>query len=129
LTAFTWSAYPLFMRKPRSPIKENKAGSASLPAMMRPLFWEYNFRSLSWEKDRNLVVSRILSSGAWQTVCWLRTRMGDADLAQWIIRRRGRGLSAKQLRFWELVLDLPHDEVDVWLVNGDQTYWQRSGER
>jgi len=117
------------MRKPRSPIKENKAGSAPLPAMMRPLFWEYNFRSLSWEKDRNLIVSRILSAGTWQTVCWLRARIGDADLSQWIIRRRGRGLSPKQLRFWELVLDLPHDEVDLWLVNGDQTYWRRSGEQ
>jgi hypothetical protein len=102
--------------------KPKKGQVPRLPTILRSLFWEYNFRSLSWEKDRDFIVARILSVGTSKAVHWLRTQMKDADLAQWIVRRRGRGLSPKQMRFWELLLDLPHDEVDLWLVDGDQTY-------
>jgi hypothetical protein len=96
---------------------------------LRPFFWEYNFRALSWANDRDLIVSRILSSGTWKAVGWLRSRLGDAELAEWITHRHGRGLSRKQLRFWELILKLPHRQVELWLATGDQTFGRRCCER
>ena len=46
---------------------------------------------------------------------WLRERVEPDQLRQWLIRRRCRGLDAKRIRFWELTLDLPADQVEEWV--------------
>jgi hypothetical protein len=99
----------------------------ALPDALRPLFWEHDFEALTWEADRDLIVARVLASGSWTAVKWLRSRLSDAELRQWIQRRRGRGLSQRQLRFWELILDLPRRQVNVWLADeGSQVWHQRT---
>jgi hypothetical protein len=100
---------------------------AKLPPMLRPFFWEYDFYRLSWEKDADLITARILSRGSWKATCWLRTKLGDDNLKEWILCRGGRGLGPRHLRFWELILDLPHKKVNEWLTTGDQTFWRRHG--
>ena len=77
--------------------------TARLPKMLRPLFWDYNFDTLTWEEDRELIISRVLISGSWDAVTWLRSRAGDQYLREWIERLQGKGLSPLQLRFWELI--------------------------
>jgi len=94
--------------------------------MLRPLFWDYDFRDLNWEKDRDLITARVLASGTWEAVTWVRSRMGDRALRDWIERRRGRGLSPRQLRFWELILGLPRRQVTTWLTAEERKIW---GER
>src|SRR5712691_3514196 len=94
-----------------------------LPAFLRPLFWEYVFNALTWEADRDLIIARVLASGGWDAVAWLRSQMSDAELRQWIERRRGRGLSRRQLRFWELILDLPRRRVNTWLAEVGCKIW------
>ena len=74
--------------------------SARLPVKLRRLFWEYNFRDLSWEEDCDLVVAKILSRGDWESITWLRSQMDARELRDWIVCRQGRGLSPRQLRFW-----------------------------
>ena len=61
--------------------------------MLRPLFWDYNFDTLTWEEDRELIISRVLISGSWDAVTWLRSRAGDQYLREWIERLQGKGLS------------------------------------
>jgi len=51
--------------------------------------------------------------------------LGDNKLRQWIEKRRGAGLSPRQLRFWELVLDLPHRKVNRWVHKAAASEWQR----
>ena len=80
-----------------------------LPAQLHPLFWEYDPRKLRWPGDRDLVIGKVLAHGTWDHLRWLRAAVSDADLRRWILRTRGRGLSSPQLRYWELVLDLPAD--------------------
>jgi hypothetical protein len=63
---------------------------------------------LSWATDRDLIIARILAVGNWDSLRWLRRRFPDAELRDWLIQRRGAELSSKHLRFWELILDLPH---------------------
>ena len=92
--------------------------------MLRPLFWDSDFDRLTWQEHRDFVVRRVLSSGPWKAVCWLRARLGDAALRQWIERHRGRGLSSRQLRFWQLVLDLPSTLVDGWLESEGRRIWE-----
>jgi hypothetical protein len=96
-----------------------------LPERLRQFFWDYDFASLSWEEDHHLITARILASGDWESVKWLRATMGDATLRQWILDRRGRGLSPRQLRFWQLILDLPSRAVDTWLAAPERQIWDR----
>lgn len=96
-----------------------------LPKNLRVLFPEYDFDSLEWEADRDLVISRVLASGDWDAVCWVRERLGDVQLQSWIERRRGRGLDAAQLRFWELVLGIPRRQVNEWLRAPERQVWEQ----
>ena len=96
-----------------------------LPEELRPIFWDYNFRRMRWDEDRDLIISRILSHGDWQALKWLRSRVDSAILGNWLLSRRGAGLSSRQLRFWELILELPHREVNEWLKNKGRMVWER----
>jgi len=89
--------------------------TGGLPRELAPLFWEHDFARLSWEEDRDLITGRILAQGDWQAARWLLGAMGKLGLRDWLCRRRGKGLDARALRFWELVLDIPHREVNAWL--------------
>lgn len=96
-----------------------------LPEELRGLFWEYDFDDLSWEEDRDLIFRRVLSDGPWEMVQWLQRRAGDPAVREWIREHRGRPLSREQLRFWQLILDLPDAEVDAWLKAREQDPWER----
>ena len=96
-----------------------------LPAELKPLFWDHDFHRLRWEKDRDLIISRILSHGDWQALKWLRSRVDSASLREWLLNRRGAGLSSRQLRFWELILELPHRQVNEWLKDKGRMVWER----
>lgn len=89
--------------------------SARLPESLRAYFWDYPFDQLSWERDQELVIRRLLAVGSWDAIIWLRRRTGDAALRQWLITHRARGLNARQLRFWSLIYALPRRLVRAWL--------------
>ncbi len=99
--------------------------SSRLPAMLRALFWDCDFEALTWENDRDLITARVLASGGWDAVTWLRSCLGDCALRDWIERRQGRGLSPQQLRFWELILGMPHRQVNVWLAAEGRKIWEK----
>ena len=101
--------------------------SDSLPEMLRPLFWDSDFEQISWREHRDYVVRRVLSAGTWEAVCWLRARLDDVALRAWIEQHEGRGLSSRQLRFWEVVLDLPSGLVDAWLGSEGRRIWEGRG--
>jgi hypothetical protein len=102
-----------------------KSRGRRLPGRLRPFFWEYDFASLRWNGDRDLVIERILTAGTWDAITWLRSRMGDAELRAWIERRQGASLSPRQLRFWELILGLPHRQVSAWLAKLGRAVWDQ----
>jgi hypothetical protein len=96
-----------------------------LPIMLRPFFWEYDFNILDWEKDREFIIGRILSSGNWGAVKWLRSHVGDLRLQKWLERHEGDGLSPQQLRFWELILGLSYRQVNAWLATERRKVWEK----
>jgi hypothetical protein len=110
-------------RRTRKRERRNRL-SGHLPQRLKPLFWDHHFARLAWEADSDLISSRILAAGDWDAVCWLRRSLGDEALQSWLERRRGAGLSSRQLRFWELVLDLPHREVNAWLADPRRQVWE-----
>lgn len=88
------------------------------------LFWDQDFRALTWEQDHNHITARILASGGWDAVAWLRARWGDRALREWIESRCGERLRPQQLRFWQLVLGLPARQVDAWLAAAVRSDWE-----
>ena len=104
--------------------KPDRAVAGRLPKHLRPLFWEYHFAQLTWQADANLIIGRILTAGGWEAIQWLRRRLPNPAFKDWLERRRGAGLSARQLRFWELVLGLPHRKVNAWLKDPARRLWE-----
>lgn len=90
---------------------------------VQSLFWEYDVSDLDWDEDQDLIVRRILVEGTWDTIVGLRDQLGDATLRRWIESRSGDALSPRQLRFWELILDLPSDRVDEWVDTRCASIW------
>src|SRR5262245_51855892 len=93
--------------------------------MLRRLFWDHDFKALRWEQDRDLIIARILASGNWSSVKWLRERLGNEALRGWLEQRRGAGLSPRHLRFWEVILELPRRRVNTWLAAPGRAVWDR----
>ena len=94
----------------------------ALPGRLEPLFWEHGFSQLHWDDDRDLIIGRILTGGDWESIRWLMDTLGHPALRAWIEQRQGRGLDPPQLRFWELVLGLPHRKVSQWIESGDPVW-------
>jgi len=98
-------------------------GQDRLPELLRPLFWDCDFEQLDWNLQRSFVVGRVLAEGTRDAISWLRARLGDAELSRWIRDHEGRPLTSQQLRFWELILGLPGDEVNRWLAQDSRRIW------
>ena len=99
--------------------------STELPEFLRPLFWDVDFSALDWETDRNLIVRRILQTGSWPAIQWLRSTWGDQSLRTWLRAHAGGRLSQRQLRYWGLILDLPEQEVEPWIARAKDSLWER----
>lgn len=66
--------------------------STELPAFLHRYFWEYDAGELDWERSRSTIVFRLLESGGMDAAIWLRSRMSDEELRDFIERRHGRGI-------------------------------------
>ena len=96
-----------------------------LPPAVRELFWDVDPRSLRLDRDPGMIIGRILASGPWETVKWLRSALGDEAIRRWIEEHDGRGLSPQQLRYWQLMLGIPRRRVDTWLQDERRQVWDR----
>ncbi len=88
-------------------------------------FWDSDFAALSWESHRNFTVRRILQSGDFQALKWLRAQVGDEGLKAWIIARDGRDLDPRQIRYWALILDIDATMADEWVTRAKHTIWEQ----
>ena len=99
------------------------ARRTSLPAGLRSLFWDYGRRRIRLSEDHDLILSRVLRDGGWEATQWLRSRLGDAAIRDWLVRSEARGLSPQRIRFWQVVLDLSRAPVDAWLGAARSSHW------
>ncbi len=72
------------------------AETNGLPLELRPLFGDVDFNSLNWGAHCPLIIQRILETGNWQAIRWLRSAVGDETLRHFLIPRQGKGLSPRQ---------------------------------
>ena len=101
--------------------------ASPLPEILRSVFWDHAFDELRWPTHRDLVIGRVLQSGGSDAVGWLRKRVGDLELAAWLQGHQGRGLDPRQLRFWQVALDLPRADVDRWVKEARDSAWGSRG--
>ena len=105
--------------------KTGKKNGTRLPPYVRELLWEYDQRKIGWRTDRELIIDRVLASGGWDAISWLRKRLSPQDLREWFFRTKGRSLDPPRLRFWELKLGLPHRSVNEWIRDMMKNPWHR----
>ena len=98
---------------------------STLPAVLRPLFWDHDAGRLRWDRDLELILGRVLSEGGWRHARRLRTRLGDEAIRDWIVSHEARGLSPSRIRFWELLLKLPTKSTDAWVRTARRSSWHR----
>jgi len=84
--------------------------SLKIPGHYKGLFWDADFKLLSWRKDRRYIAFRILEYGTLEAVRWLLDRMGREELREIIVKGGGKRLSPKTLNFWKAILNLEEDE-------------------
>lgn len=99
--------------------------TTSLPEEIQDYFWDYDASRLSWERHQHTIVLRLLQSGGLDAVTWLRSRMSDAQIREFLVRREGRGIDPRRLRFWGLILDIPRSKVDRWVEAARRNPWYR----
>ena len=102
----------------------NKQATLNLPDDLREFFCDYDAVHLSWDRSRHTIVLRLLEKGGMHAVRWLRQQMSDEEIREFIVRRRGRGISPRRLRFWSLLVDIPHCDVDAWIEAARHDPWQ-----
>lgn len=88
-------------------------------------FWDFDVSALSWEEHQNLIIRRLLGYGDLAAMRWLRAQMGDDLLRTWIVKRRARGLSPRQIRYWSLILDIDTAQADEWVKTAADSPWER----
>ena len=103
--------------------------SKELPFRFKPFFWDCNFRQLRWENDRDFIINRILLHGDWDSLRWLKGQIGETSLREWILQHNGAQLPPPQLRFWELVLQLPKLQVSSWINSRRKGLWEQRTSR
>lgn len=102
-----------------------ESNTAELGELLRRYLWEHDPTRLTWEASRHTIVSKLLQVGGWDAVRWLRVHLTDDELREFLVRRRGRGLDPKRLRFWQLILDLPPEQVDEWIAAARSNPWEQ----
>jgi hypothetical protein len=97
----------------------------ALPSEVRALLHDCAPDAVTWEEHRGFLIDRILSDGGWDTVLWLRRTAGDDVLRARILATRGRRLAPRQLRLWQVLLDLPEADVTAGLADPSRAVWDR----
>lgn len=105
-------------------VKQAGQSSSALPDNLRSLFWDCDFSSLRLGEHDSFLIRRILDRGDWQAITWLRHTLGDDGIREWFLSKRGGGLDARKLRFWEVILNLPKSDVDDWVRRVRASTWQ-----
>jgi hypothetical protein len=96
-----------------------------IPDHLRRYFQEYDPDRLSLDRNRHTVLLRLLQEGGLDAVHWLRQNVADDEICTMLVRRRGRGITPKRLRFWALMLNLPDAQVDDWISSERSSPWNR----
>lgn len=95
----------------------------SPPDLPRELAWDLPAGVSLAAEHQGFVIDRIMARGSLERIRELRRAVGDAALAGRLRATRGRHLDRRRLRFFEILLRLPRDQVDGWLADPRRRLW------
>jgi hypothetical protein len=70
----------------------------------RRLFPHYEEAELDLQRNRSLILSRLLEDGDGVDLAWLTANLPEVEIAGWFRRHGGRQLSARSRELWRLLL-------------------------
>src|SRR4051794_12029794 len=80
--------------------------SNSLPDSVTRLLWDVDPAQFDLDRDRALVLERVMSRGTWDAMRWLRARYSREVLAEFVREKGPRVLAPRDLAYWALVCDV-----------------------
>jgi hypothetical protein len=94
-----------------------------IPEALHPLFWEHDIGALDVESHKALIILKVAVHGDQDQIRILRSLYGDAAIRKALIKRECRGLSAKHIRFWALIVGIPRKLENAWVARVLQEPW------
>jgi len=85
-----------------------------LPGRLKPLFPEYEPKTLNAGKDSVLIISRVLEGGGREDVRWLLKRYPNREIRRVIEEEGSRLLSPQSRRLWSLVFKVTPRPLAAW---------------
>jgi len=89
----------------------NKAPGQTLPPppVVARFFCEIEWEDRIADEYPFYVVERLIENGNMEAVRWVRERYGDDFIREVVCR--SRRVSRKTARFWQLILDIPEEQI------------------
>jgi hypothetical protein len=70
----------------------------------RRLFPHYEDEALDLQRNRSLILARLLEDGDGADLAWLTANLPEAEIADWFGLHGGRQLSARSRELWRILL-------------------------
>ena len=89
----------------------------AIPGTAEPFFQEYNFKSLDPERDRDLVIERLLAFGNRDEMRWLLRNYGLPSIQLCLSEPGARRLPRRRYRLWCVLLDVTEaqrEQAPIW---------------
>ena len=86
-----------------------------IPEQAAVFFQEYDFNSLDVNKDKILIIGRILELGDLAELQWLFKTYTVKEIREFVKLRGYRALSSRAFNFWCLILDIKDYKKPEWL--------------
>jgi hypothetical protein len=80
--------------------------ASELPQVVARLLWDVDVAQLDLDRDRTLVLERVMTRGTWEAMKWLRRRYPNEVIAEFIRTRGRRVLAPRDLAYWSLVCNV-----------------------
>lgn len=77
-----------------------------LPASVLRLLWDVELSEVDLDRDRALVLERVMTRGTWHAMRWLRERYPRDVLAEFVRVHGRQRLTPRDLAYWSLVTDV-----------------------
>ena len=74
-----------------------------LPSYMYRFFWEYDQQKIDIHKHCDLIMTRIMARGNWQSMVWLRKIYSVNRIKKFLFGKGWKVLPLRELNYWALV--------------------------
>lgn len=94
-------------------MSRNSSGSSViLPDLLRPLFWDAEWKNVDFDHNLDFIVERVLSLGNEEQLSWLRKNIPCETIRRVVMK--SRRISRKTARCWQNYFGLKEEEMECF---------------